>query len=178
MCMVLPGYLMHLMWSSTGIVRRIVCCPWWIHWVCPPSFFTHSAADLQWQELAQLICPDNPHSKTARGKAVIENPALADWFFYHRVKGFYIGVLGATDSWLMFEWQHQGSPNVHGLANTPDVEQLSGGTNEALKEEISSHADQLASTVNPAVLPDCSNIACAPAPKVDPHVCNKAYRDV
>ena len=23
-------------------------------------FFTHSVADLQWQELAYLICPDNP----------------------------------------------------------------------------------------------------------------------
>ena len=67
----------------------------------PTIFFTHSAADLQWPELAQLICPDNPDSRTARAKAVIENPALADWFFYHRVmefiKAFYLGVLGATD---------------------------------------------------------------------------------
>ena len=32
--------------------------------------------------------------------------------------------------------------------------------------------------MNPAVLPDGSNIADAPAPKVDPHVCNKAYGDI
>ena len=104
----------------------------------PTIFFTHSAADLQWPELAQLICPDNPDSRTARTKAVIENPALADWFFYHRVmeflRAFYVGVLGATDYWLRFEWQHRGSPHIHGLAwlpNSPDVEQLSDGTNEA-----------------------------------------------
>ena len=135
----------------------------------PTVFFTHSAADLQWPELAHLICPDNPDSRTARAKAVIENPALADWFFYHRViqfvKAFYTGVLGATDYWLRFEWQHQGSPHVHGLAwlpDTPDVEQLRDGgseTSETLKEDIIRHADQLISTVNPAVLPDGSNIS-------------------
>ena len=103
----------------------------------PTILFTHSAANLQWPELAQLICPDNPDSRTARAKAVIENPALADWFFYHRVteflKAFYIGVLGATDYWLRFEWQHRGSPLVHGLAwlpDPPDVEQLHDSANE------------------------------------------------
>ena len=132
----------------------------------PTVFFTHSAADLQWPELARLICPDNPDSRTARAKAVIENPALADWFFYHSViefvKAFYTGVLGATDYWLRFEWQHRGSPHVHGLAwlpDTPDVEQLRDGGSETLKEDIIRHADQLISTVNPAVLPDSSNIA-------------------
>ena len=151
----------------------------------PTVFFTHSAADLQWPELARLICPDNPDSRTARAKAVIENPALADWFFYHRVmefvKVFYVGVLGATDYWLRFEWQHRGSPHVHGLAwlpDTPDVEKLGNSASEALKEDIIRHADQLISTINPAVLPDGSNISDAPAPKVDPHICNKPYGEV
>ena len=35
---------------------------------------------------------------------MIENPAIADWFFTHRVQQFidayYIGVLGATNYWL------------------------------------------------------------------------------
>ena len=169
--------------SSTRNIRRVVRSPWWTHWVCPPSSLSTGAADLQWPELAQLICSDNPDSKTARAKAVIENPALTEWFFYHQVmeflKAFYIGALGATDYWLRFEWQHQGSLYVYGLAwlpNTPDVEQLGDGTNEALKEEISSHADQLVSTINPAVFPYGSNVTDAPAPKVD--VCNNAYGDV
>ena len=106
--------------------------------------------------------PSSPQEQlTARAKAVIENPALADWFFYHRliefVKVFYTGVLGATDYWLRFEWQHRGSPNIHGLAwlpDTPDVEQLRDGGSDTLHAEIIRHADQLVSTTNPAVLPD------------------------
>ena len=151
----------------------------------PTVFFTHSAADLQWPELARLICPDNPDSRTARTKAVIENPALADWFFYHRimefVKAFYVGVLGVSDYWLRFEWQHRGSPHVHGLAwlpGTPDVEPLCEVSDDTLKEEIVKHADHLVSTINPAVLPDGSNISDAPAPKTDPHICNKVYGDI
>ena len=150
----------------------------------PTVFFTHSAADHQWPELAQLICSD-PDSRTARAKAVIENPALADWFFYHRVmeffKAFYVGVLGATDYWLRFEWQHRGSPHVHGLAwlpGAPDAERLLDDTSDTVKEEIIKHANHLVSTINPAVLPDGSNVGDAPAPKTNPHICNKAYGDV
>ena len=150
----------------------------------PTVFFTHSAADHQWPELAQLICSD-PDSRTARAKAVIENPALADWFFYHRVmefvKAFYVGVLGATDYWLRFEWQHRGSPHVHGLAwlpGAPVVERLLDDTSDTVKDEIIKHADHLVSTINTAVLPDGSNVGDAPAPKTNPHICNKAYGDV
>ena len=91
----------------------------------PTIFFTHSAADLQWPELANLICPDNPGSRSSRTKAVIENPSISDWFFYYRVvefiKASYVGVLGVTDYWMRFEWQHRGSPHVHGLAWLPDA---------------------------------------------------------
>lgn len=63
----------------------------------PTIFFTHSAADLQWPELAALICPDDNNSRLSRNKAVIENPAICDWFFYYRVqkfiKTFYVGFL-------------------------------------------------------------------------------------
>ena len=51
-------------------------------------FFTHSAADMQWPELAHLIFPYNPTDKTCRKQAVIENPAIADWFFYQRIQHF------------------------------------------------------------------------------------------
>ena len=54
----------------------------------PTIFFTHCAADLQWPELARLIFPEEPESRSSRTKAVIENPAVADWFFYHRVHEF------------------------------------------------------------------------------------------
>ena len=86
----------------------------------PTIFSTHIAADLKWPELARLICPEDANSRSSRAKAVIENPAKSDWFFYYRVmefiKVFYVGVLGVTDYWMRFEWQHRGSPHVHGLA--------------------------------------------------------------
>uniref|UniRef100_A0A1X7TZ98 Helitron helicase-like domain-containing protein n=1 Tax=Amphimedon queenslandica TaxID=400682 RepID=A0A1X7TZ98_AMPQE len=40
----------------------------------PTFFFTHSAADHQWPELAHLICPEDPDDKQARARAVINNP--------------------------------------------------------------------------------------------------------
>ena len=70
---------------------------------------------------------------------------------------------------------------MHGLPwlpDTPDVEQLLHGDSDSLKEDIIKQADQLVSTVNPAVLPDGSNITDASPPKVDPHICNKVYGDV
>ena len=44
----------------------------------PTVFLTHSAADIHWSELAELICPNNPQDRAARTRAVIENPAIAD----------------------------------------------------------------------------------------------------
>ena len=39
-------------------------------------FFTHSAPDHQWPELANLICPEDPEDfKQACARAVINNPA-------------------------------------------------------------------------------------------------------
>ena len=95
----------------------------------PTVFFTHSAADGQWPELACLICADNPGSSSSRSSAVSENPVIVDWLFYKCIskfiKAFYMGNLGATDYWFRFEWQHRGSTHVHDLTwlpNAPDVE--------------------------------------------------------
>uniref|UniRef100_A0A1X7TJF5 Uncharacterized protein n=1 Tax=Amphimedon queenslandica TaxID=400682 RepID=A0A1X7TJF5_AMPQE len=154
----------------------------------PTIFFTHSAADHQWPELASLICPEHPDDKQARAKAVVNNPALADWFFTYRIQRFvevfYVGILGATDYWMRFEWQHRGSPHVHGLAwlpNAPNVENLLSSSPdlvESTKQEIIEYADKIISTINPAVLPDGSNVSDAPPAKVDPHICNKSFSQV
>ena len=153
----------------------------------PTIFFTHSAADLQWPELAHLICPEDPNSSASRIQAVNDNPALADWFFCHRVQKFvevfYLGVLKATDYWMRFEWQHRGSPHVHGVAwlpNALDVEQLvkSADNIESVKEEIIQYANKVVTTINPAVAPDGSDVDYAPLPVTQPHICNKSYLDV
>ena len=49
--------------------------------------------------------------------------------------------LGANDYWMRFEWQHRGSPNVHGLAWLPNalkVKQLltSADSYHTIKQEI------------------------------------------
>jgi hypothetical protein len=147
-----------------------------------------SAADLQWPELARLICPDDPDSSSARAKAVQENPAIADWFFYQRIQkfidAFYVAVLGATDYWFRFEWQHRGSPHVHGLAwlpDAPNVEEMlanSGDTSTTARDNLTQFVDKIVSTTNPAVLPDGSNVDEAPPPKTNPHVCNRPYSEV
>jgi len=152
----------------------------------PTIFFTHSAADIQWPELAQLICPDDQHSTSARNKAIQENPAIADWFFYQRIvkfiDAFYSGVLGATDYWFRFEWQHRGSPHVHGLAwlsDAPDIKQILANTDIALgKQTIIDYVNKIVSTTNPTILPDGSNIEQAPLPKTNPHICNLPYTEV
>ena len=141
----------------------------------------------QWPELACVICPDKAHLQSNRTKAVIKNPAIADWFFHHRdvkfIDAYYVGILGATDYWIPFEWQHRGSPRAHGLVwlpNAPDVEHLlsSSGNSNAAKDEITHCANSIVPTCNPAVLPDGSNVADAPAPKTDPHVCNRVYSEI
>ena len=121
-------------------------------------FFTPSAVDLQWPELAHLICPDNPECSSSRYKAVLENPAIADWFFYHQIQkfieAFYVGVLGTTDYWMHFQWQHHGSPHVHGLAwlsGEPNVEHIVADSTDTAKEELIRYVDKIVTTLNLAI---------------------------
>ena len=155
----------------------------------PTVFFTHSAADGQWPELARLICPDKKDSSTSRSKAVSDNPAIADWFFYHRISKFvdtfYTDVMGAVDFWYRFEWQHRGSPHVHGIAwfaDAPDVQHLLAAEDYSDLiggvENVTSYADSIVSTINPAISMDGSNAENAPLPQTKPHVCNKPYSEV
>uniref|UniRef100_A0A1X7U2C4 Helitron helicase-like domain-containing protein n=1 Tax=Amphimedon queenslandica TaxID=400682 RepID=A0A1X7U2C4_AMPQE len=53
-----------------------------------PTIFTHRATDHQWPELAHLICPEDPVDEQARARAVINNAAVADWFFTYRIQRF------------------------------------------------------------------------------------------
>ncbi len=153
----------------------------------PSVFFTHSAADTQSPELADLICPEESTSRAARSRSLIENPAVADWFFSHRihcfVRSFYVEVLGAQDYWLRFEWQHRGSPHVHGLAwlsGAPDIEGIfnNSTTSESVKQETIQYINSVVTTVNPSIQLDGSNPHNALPPQTDPHVCNKPYIEV
>ena len=56
----------------------------------------------------------------AKSRPVIGNPCIAGYFFYHCVikfmDAFFVDTLKASDYWLKFEYQHRGSPHVHGVA--------------------------------------------------------------
>ena len=84
----------------------------------PTIFFTHSAADLQWPEVADLL--SSGANEFVNQSTVVENPALADWYFCQHIQKFvdffYKDILVVTDYGYRFEWQHGGSPHVHGLA--------------------------------------------------------------
>ena len=144
----------------------------------PPTvfFFSLSAADLQWPELAELTRPDDP----------TDNPAVAECFFYHRIHlfliHFYVDVFGVTDYWFRFEWQHRGSPHVHGLAwlpDAPDVQHiLPPGATVADRQQVTRFVDSIVSTTNPGILPDGSNVSEALPPQTNPHVCNTRFVDV
>ena len=75
----------------------------------PIVFFTLSAADLQWPELARLLNVEDPGDSAARSKAVVNNPCVSDQFFYQRVVKFmdlvFFEILNVDDYWLRFERQ-------------------------------------------------------------------------
>lgn len=150
----------------------------------PTIFFTHTAADLQWPKLARLICADQGVSQR---EVVVANPALGDWSFYFCVQKFieyfYVQILHVSDYWLRYEWQHRGSPHIHGLAwlpNAPDVQQILAlpGIQNTSREDLIKFIDSLISTCNPTVLSDVSDLNSAPPPKVNPHICSLPYLEV
>ena len=55
---------------------------------------------------------------------------------------------------MRFEWQHHGSPHVHGLAwlsGAPDVEQIVADGIDTSKEELIRYVDKIMTTLNPAI---------------------------
>ena len=95
------------------------------------------------------------------------------------MKAFYIDYPGCSDYWMRFEWQHCGSPHVHGLAwlpNAPDVETIK--TSAESKAQLIQFIDTIISTINPAFDMDGSNQINAPMPQTNPHICNLSYSDI
>ena len=128
----------------------------------PTVFFNHSTADGQWPELARLICKDSPENCSSRSKSGNENPAVADWFRITKfVEIYYKDIVGATDYWFRFEWQHRGSLHAHGLAWLPNALDtvkllLCDDSSQQLDivDELIVYIDMLVSTINPGIPAD------------------------
>ena len=65
------------------------------------------------------------------------------------------------------------APDVQHLLAAEDYSDLIGGV-----ENVTSYADSIVSTINPAISMDGSNEENAPLPQTKPHVCNKPYSEV
>ena len=151
----------------------------------PTISFTHSAADFHWPDLAHVL--HNDSEEFNQREAVVYNPAIADWYFYYCVQKFIecydVDILGVSEHWLQFEWQHRGSPHIHHLAwlaNAPNVEDIMALPDDSVsdKEDLIKFIDSLICTSNPTILPDGSNPQDALTPRLDPHACNVKYTDV
>ncbi|KAE8745030.1 hypothetical protein FOCC_FOCC008342 [Frankliniella occidentalis] len=126
----------------------------------PTVFFTLSAADLQWPGLFKLLAPDVPLeslSDAMRRDLVSKHPILVDKYFAERVKSFLHKVLKpkykAVDHWYRIEYQHRGSPHVHGLLwleDAPNVLNLSEKTQEEV-QNIVTYFDNLICTEHPNI---------------------------
>ena len=79
----------------------------------PTVFFTHSAADTQWPELAMLFAAD-PESSFSRSSAINENPAIADYFFHERITKFMKYFM-----WISLEPQISGSVLSGSIVEAP-----------------------------------------------------------
>jgi hypothetical protein len=126
----------------------------------PTLFFTLSAVDLHWPELYHLLAPgellsDSPSSMSRRQQLLNENPLIVNTFFYHRAKYFLEQIVGphfkVKDFWYRFEWQHRGSPHLHGflwLQDAPNVDSLSINDRAGIDEAIL-FFDGLVTAMNP-----------------------------
>ena len=95
----------------------------------PTFFVTLSAADTFWPDLRVLLgCSDDGRDVH---DCLREDPAVADAYFVLRVevflKRFFYEFFGVTDSYFRVEYQHRGSPHVHGLVWLPGAPDLSSG---------------------------------------------------
>ena len=118
----------------------------------PTLFVTLSAADLQWPELFEMLGLPEETTHTTRAHALNSNPAAADWLFWRRVqlfmKAYYVDLLGAADYWMRVEYQHRGSPHIHGLVwlpNAPALERLNID-DEAEKQRVIAFIDTIVTT--------------------------------
>lgn len=112
----------------------------------PTLFFTLSAADLSRPETYKLINPEidnlgmspNEKKKYCR-KMLNENPLLFSYLFKHRADSFFETILKphlkVKDFWYRTEFQHCGSPHIHGLLWLNDAPNFSELENEPSEED-------------------------------------------
>lgn len=150
----------------------------------PTLFMTLSAADLYWPELTHVLDDDpayfNALDATAklnrRAQFIIENPHFAAYFFQQRAEAFIKQVLipkfKIKDYWYRTEFQHRGSPHIHGLfwlENAPSLK-LSTQISEDMQAQLKTIKDYFDVLVSTWIVNE--NVPFGPHPS------SKHYSDV
>ncbi|KAK3929764.1 ATP-dependent DNA helicase [Frankliniella fusca] len=143
----------------------------------PTLFCTFSAADLHWPELFKLLAPDEDLTTMSlfRKKQLVKNnPLIVDTFFLKRVETFMAQVVikkyKVKDYWFRIEYQHRGSPHMHGvlwIEHAPDVTNLKNKSDEE-QEQIVQYFAELITAFHPNIDQPPSLI----------HPCQKSLLDV
>ncbi|KAK3932677.1 ATP-dependent DNA helicase [Frankliniella fusca] len=125
----------------------------------PSIFLTMSCADGHWNDLYRLMSDVDPStlSEKERRDLVQNNPHIVDSFFDFRIKTFLNQVMEkkfkVVDYWYRIEYQHRGSPHLHGLFwidGAPDLTDIENFTEEQLMDVIDYYSE-LVEAWNPNV---------------------------
>ncbi|KAK3907787.1 ATP-dependent DNA helicase [Frankliniella fusca] len=142
----------------------------------PTFFLTLSSADMHWPDLYKLLDSNNYENLTEKQRRDLlqNNPNIVDAFFSERVEKFITQIIckkfKIIDYWYRIEYQHRGSPHMHGIfwmENAPDVSNLE----LASQEELVRIADFFSNFIT-AENPD-PNISCE-----GEHPCRILFSDV
>lgn len=117
----------------------------------PPTVFVSlSPADLYWPKLYRILDPYYDHDSIDRNsgsmrklKLLSSNPLIVAYFFYKRVvyfmDYFFKKFLKVKLIWYRIEFQHIGSPHMHGLfwfENAPDLTNFTSDDSDKIRETI------------------------------------------
>ncbi|XP_059065211.1 uncharacterized protein LOC131857122 [Cryptomeria japonica] len=122
-------------------------------------FFTLSATDLYWPNLHVLMPetpPNNPReAQLWRKKNVIDYPHIVSQYMHSQYSTFRKEVLdkgmNVKDYWCRYEWQHRGSPHVHGfiwLNGAPNMDNIDWNNPDQLYY-VESYLHDLVHACNP-----------------------------
>ncbi|XP_034240282.1 uncharacterized protein LOC117644774 [Thrips palmi] len=143
----------------------------------PTIFLTLSCADGHWSDLFKLLTGNDDIStltESDRRKLIQDNPKVVDEFFDHKVQSFIKHVMKkkykVKDYWYRVEYQHRGSPHIHGLfwfEDAPDVSDLDNASEQTL-DNILDYFSKLVSAIDP----------CPNTNDSDVHPCRITYNAI
>ncbi|XP_059073384.1 uncharacterized protein LOC131874156 [Cryptomeria japonica] len=134
----------------------------------PTIFFTLSAADMYWPDLHALMPGTSPttprEAQNWRKQNVINYPHIVAHYMHLRHSIFRKEILekgmNVEDFWSRYEWQHRGSPHVHGfiwMNGAPNMDNIDW-SNEEQRKHAEKYFHSIVHAWNPREDPHQRNI--------------------